>query len=140
MTRPALRIAAAVLVLGLAGCRHRVGVDAYAPTPGMPFAEAKAVVTRTLEEDVRGAAVNIEVTPEKLAFERGGGRLLRGGGRVTMFYFDSLGKMDLVPKRSSCVVVVRDLSGTPRLKLIVTDPDRARLFMDAMASLSQRGR
>lgn len=131
----------ALLVLGGSlsggtGCRRL----AYTPTPSLSQEEAVAIITRSLEEQPGGhAAGNVDVTPEKLTFQKLHGSLVFGGKSAvpTAFYFDTLGKMDLSSRNAGSVVRVWDKFGTYRFRVVIPDPDRARLFMDAMLSMAR---
>ncbi|TFH31913.1 MAG: hypothetical protein E4H00_02560 [Myxococcales bacterium] len=96
---------------------------------------------RSLEDQPPGfAASDIHVSTTKLSFESEVAHFIVGGTsrRVTTFYFDSVGKMDITPKKKGHVVRVWDSSGVYRFRVVVPDPVRARRFMDAMFVMSHQ--
>lgn len=124
----------------LGGCSASVS---YAPTASLSQQEAVAVITRCLEEQPGGyAAMNVNVSSERLTFEKQHGSLVFGGSRpvATAFYFDTLGKMDITKKSKGSVVRVWDSSEVFRFLVVIPDPARARQFMDAMTSMAKARR
>ena len=135
-----IRFAGLVLTAILAGCAARV---TYSPTASMSQPEAMAAITRCLEEQPGGfAAMNVEVSSERLTFEKQHGSLVFGGSRpvATAFYFDTLGRMDITKKSKGSVVRVWDSNGVFRFLVVIPDPERAKRFMDAMSSLANAAR
>jgi hypothetical protein len=104
------------------------------------------VILRSLEEQPPGyAASNIEISDEKLSYSRDVVRRIlivptTTENRTTVFYFDSLGKMDITPKRKGHVVRVWDSSDVFRFRAVIPDPERAKRFMDALYAMSLRAK
>jgi len=106
------RLSVVLLLASLMGCSASAP---YTPTQsGLPSVEAaKQVIFRCLEEQPGSyAASESAITAEKLSFATQTRRLLgaSSGPAVTTFYFDTLGKMDLIPHKVGNIVRVWDKS------------------------------
>jgi len=136
-TRAILVLLSLSLVLP-AACR-RYEHMAYQPTSTMSVAEAKHGILRSLEEQ-RGkrAVANIEITDEKLGFSPTRGAKV--SARRTVLYFVSLGEMTLSRRHRSYYVRVRNLEGAHRFYVVVTSPELAKRFMDAMLVMGENAR
>ena len=132
---------AVILATGLAACSS---AKPYTPTSRLPPVEtAKQTIERCLvEQPGTYAAADITITEEKLTFATQVRRLIgaSSGPAITTFYFDSLGKMDLIKHKVGNIVRVWDKSGVFRFRVVIPDPIRAQSFMDAMASFGARAR
>ena len=136
---------AMVVVLSLAmlpSCRA-VRPPQYKPVASVSVEEARAAINRSLEEQPIGfAASQVEMTDAKLSFYQGKDRFFTGGPShlLVVFYWDTLGRMDVTPKQKGHVVRVWDKNEVYRFRVVIPDPERAKRFMDSMLVMSKSSR
>ena len=131
-----------VALVAISSCRSRPPQPPpYEPTASLSVEEAKEAIARSLEEQPQGyAASHIEMTDRKLSFDQGKNPLFRRATQLpVVFYWDTLGKMDVTPKRKGHVVRVWDKDEVYRFRVVIPDPERAKRFMDAMLVMSLSG-
>lgn len=134
---------ATLLAIFLAGCAKHLS---HSPTPRFSVDDARAVVTRTLEEqNDPHRPTSIEVTDEKIdvVYHRVSRRvfsLFAGATTIPQgktIYFDDLGTPDIYHRRGLYLVRVRDRSHRIRLQVFCRERSAAERFADAIATLQR---
>jgi hypothetical protein len=116
------------------GCRGRTPL-AYSPAPSVSTEEARAIIRRSFGEQPQGFQVtNLVVTNFKLSFVRRGS-FVSGPAKI-IFFFETLGRMDITLRPKGYVIRVWDTNRRFRFLVVIPEEGKAKRFMDAMLTLS----